>query len=68
MDVNVIISAISTVGFPIVCCAALFWMINKQDENHKAEVNALRSVLEENTKAIIQLKDLLTYIKEDKAA
>lgn len=68
MDVNVIISAISTVGFPIVCCAALFWMINKQDENHKAEVNALRSVLEENTKAIIQLKDLLTYIKEDRAA
>lgn len=68
MDVNVIISAISTVGFPIVCCAALFWMINKQDENHKTEINALRSVLEENTKAIIQLRDLLTYIKEDKAA
>lgn len=68
MDVNVIISAISTVGFPIVCSAALFWMINKQDENHKSEVNALRSVLEENTKAIIQLRDLLTYIKEDRAS
>lgn len=68
MDINIILQAISTVGFPIVCCAALFWMINKQDENHKAEVNALRSVLEENTKAIIQLRDLLTYIKGDKAS
>lgn len=28
MEYNEVIQAISTVGFPIVCCCALFWMIN----------------------------------------
>lgn len=68
MDVNVIISAISTVGFPICACAALFWMVNKQDEQHKAEINALRSVLEANTQALTELKDMIKYTKGDKAA
>ena len=69
MDVNVILQAISTVGFPICACGALFWMVNKQDESHRAEVNALRDVLEQNTAAIIELKDMIKYMKErDKAA
>ena len=49
MDLNAIISAISTVGFPIVCCVALFLQNTK-----------LRDTVEENTKAIISLTD---YIK-----
>ena len=69
MDVNVILQAISTVGFPICACGALFWMVNKQDESHRNEVNALRDVLEQNTAAIIELKDMIKYMKErDKAA
>lgn len=28
MNYQELIQAISTVGFPIVCCCALFWMIN----------------------------------------
>ena len=43
-------------------------MINKQDESHRAEVNALRDVLEQNTKAIIELKDMIKYMKGEKAA
>ena len=66
MDVNVILQAISTVGFPICACGALFWMINKEDESHKAEVNALREVLEANTKALTELRDLVMYIKEER--
>lgn len=70
MDVNVILQAISTVGFPICACGALFWMVNKQDESHRNEVNALRDVLEQNTAAIIELKDMIKYMKEkgDKTA
>ena len=49
MDLNAIISAISTVGFPIVCCIVLFVQNNK-----------LRDTIDENTKAVISLTD---YIK-----
>ncbi len=59
MDVNAIITAITTVGFPIVACGALFWLVNKLNDSHKEEVNALRDVLERNTQSIIELKDFL---------
>ena len=68
MEINVILQAISTVGFPICACGALFWMINKQDESHKQEVNSLRAVLEANTQALTELKDMIKYTKGDKAA
>lgn len=29
MDVNTITTIVSTLGFPIVCCVALFWYVNK---------------------------------------
>lgn len=29
MDVNTLITLVSTLGFPIVCCGALFWYVNK---------------------------------------
>lgn len=68
MDVNVILQAISTVGFPICACGALFWLVNKQDESHKQEIDSLRSVLEANTQALTELKDMLKYMKGDKTA
>ena len=68
MDVNVIMQAISTVGFPICACGALFWMVNKQDTQHKEEISALRSVLEANTQALTELRDMIKYMKGDKAA
>ena len=68
MDANLILQAISTVGFPICACGALFWMVNKQDGQHKAEITALRSVLEANTQALTELKDMIKYTREDKAA
>lgn len=68
MDVNVILQAISTVGFPICACGALFWMVNKQDESHKQEINSLRAVLEANTQALTELKDMLKYMKGDNKA
>ena len=68
MDVNLVLQAISTVGFPICACAALFWMVNKQDESHKQEINALRSVLEANTQALTELRDMIKYMKGDNKA
>ena len=43
---NDVLSAISTVGFPIVCCIVLFFQNNK-----------LRDTIDENTKAILTLTD-----------
>lgn len=62
MDPDIIIDAISTLGFPIVVCAALFWYINKQNENHKEEITALRSTVEENTNIIHEVKELIKLI------
>lgn len=39
MDVQVILNAIGTVGFPITACAALFWMVNKALKELTAAVN-----------------------------
>ena len=55
MDINEILSAISTVGFPIVCCGVLFIQNNK-----------LRDTVEENTKAVISLTDYIKLTKHDK--
>ena len=68
MDMNIVLQAISTVGFPICACGALFWMVNKQDEQHRREVDQLRQVLEANTQALTELKDMITYLKGGKAA
>lgn len=60
MDTNAIITAVSTLGFPIVMCAALFWYMIEQRKDHKEEVEKLTNALENNTVAITQLTD---YIK-----
>lgn len=56
MDINIILQAVSTVGFPIVCCGALFWKMNKDNERHKQEMETLRTAIENNTAALIELK------------
>lgn len=56
MELNEILSAISTVGFPIAACIVLFVQNNK-----------LRDTVEENTKAVISLTDYIKFSnKEEK--
>ena len=49
MDINVIMDAISLMGFPIVCCGALFWMINKQNDQHRVEMEKMTEAVNNNT-------------------
>ena len=58
-DVNVLIQAISTVGFPIVMCSIMFWFLNKEQENHKAEMLSLKEVISENNAVLVGLKQLI---------
>lgn len=64
MDYDVFINMVSTLGFPIVVAAALFWYINKKDENHKEEINSLRSSLDRNTSILEELKTLINVITQ----
>lgn len=41
MNYQELVQAINTVGFPIVCCCALFWMINTTMKELKAAIIGL---------------------------
>ena len=58
-DINVIIQAVSTVGFPIVMCGIMFWFLNKEQENHKAEMVELKDVIADNNQVLAALKQLI---------
>lgn len=58
MDFNSIMQAVSTVGFPIVCCGVLFYQNNKLTET----INELKVTLVENTTI---LKTITSHLKED---
>lgn len=59
MTINDIVSIISTVGFPIVACGAMFWKINKQDTQHKEEMVTLAKAIENNTMALTAMKEVI---------
>lgn len=55
MDVTTITDIISSLGFPVVCCGALFWYMIKGKEADKAKMEELRKSVEANTQAINNL-------------
>lgn len=59
MDVNTIIQLVGSLGFPIVCCGALFWRMIKSDEQHKQEMDKISDALNNNTVALTRLTDQL---------
>lgn len=61
-----LLTAVSTVGFPIVMSAVIFWYLNEERKSHTEEIDRLRSTLEENTQAIIKLRDFLELAGGDK--
>lgn len=58
--IDTIVTIISNVGFPVACCVALFWYMQKQDERHQQETDKLRETISNNTKV---LTELCTIIK-----
>jgi len=60
MDFQPILTAISTVGFPIVMSGALFWKMNQQDNDHKEEMAKLTEAVNNNTIALTKLSDKLS--------
>lgn len=60
MDGNAVLQAISTVGFPIVMCLILVYLVYRMNEQHKEEMNKMNEALNNNTLAIQHLTDMLT--------
>lgn len=60
MDFQNVMTAISTVGFPIVMCCMLLYMMNKNNEEHKEEQAKVTESLNNNTLAIQHLADTLS--------
>ena len=56
---NLILSAVSTVGFPIVVACIMIFYLNEERKSHAEEIDKLRETLQENTLAITKLKDFL---------
>lgn len=55
MDFSAVSQLISSVGFPIAACVALFWQMNKESTQHNEEMDALKESLNQNTLAITKL-------------
>ncbi|UWI20460.1 MAG: BhlA holin family protein [Bacteriophage sp.] len=66
MDANTIIQIVSSLGFPIVMCGALFWYMVKQREAHKEETEHLKDTLNENTKVLAELTTLIKILTNEK--
>ena len=59
MKFNDIITAICTVGFPIVAYGALFWYVLKKDSEHRSEVEKMTEAINNNTIALTKLIERL---------
>ena len=57
---NEIITAISTVGFPIVACIYMAYVNKKQTDAHKEEMNKVTEALTDLKIVITELRDTLT--------
>ena len=56
---NLILQAISTVGFPIVICLIMIYILYQTEQNHKKEITEMMKALENNTIAINHLTDII---------
>ena len=65
MDVNAVTTAISTLGFPIVMCGAMFWFMLKENETHKEEMNRVTEALNNNTLILQKLCDRIDGEKNE---
>lgn len=55
METNAVMTAIGTLGFPIVMCLIMFWYMNKQTQAHKDEIDKMTEALNNNTIAVNKL-------------
>lgn len=60
MDMSAITTLIGSLGFPIAACIYCFYMLNKEREEHKAEMTEVTKAINNNTLAINTLTERLS--------
>ena len=60
MDITALIEVINTVGFPIACVVAMYYLLHKEQESHKEEMGKLVEALNNNTIVLEHIKALLS--------
>jgi hypothetical protein len=55
VDIATIGQLIGTLGFPIVACGALFWLINKNEANRREDNAKFTEAINNNTIVITKL-------------
>ena len=63
MDLGTLQSLIGQLGFPIACVIAMFYMWNKEREDHKQEIAEVTKAVENNTIAVTKLVEKLSNEK-----
>lgn len=59
MTVDKLADLINSVGFPIVACGALFWLILRIMKQNRETMDTLQKALDENTDAVRKLYNRL---------
>jgi hypothetical protein len=59
MDLTTITTFISSVGFPIAMCAALFIYMTKQEERHSEDKAKMIEAINNNTTVLAEIKTML---------
>ena len=60
--INTLTEVISNLGFPIVCCGALFWYVVKHTEKQNDEIDKLAETVNQNTEVLRDLKELINAL------
>lgn len=77
MDIQAMLSAITTVGFPIVCCGAMMWYVKyttdknrdevaRLNDQHAREMSEVIQAINNNTLALQKLCDRLDESDDDR--
>ena len=77
MDIQAMLSAITTVGFPIVCCGAMMWYVKyttdknrdevaRLNDQHAREMSEVIQAINNNTLALQKLCDRLDADDDDR--
>lgn len=60
-----IIQMISSVGFPIVACLILGYLLIEEKKDHKEEIMTLTQAINSNTLIMTELKQFLVDLREE---
>lgn len=54
MDVQLLLQAVTSVGFPIVCCGAMMWYVKYSTDKNREEVSRLNDQHAKEMSEVVQ--------------